>query len=598
MPPRSPRLVVAVLLLLSAGLFLALPLSGGAEPGKLQLIADQLGPGGTVILLNNCDASDMPADGKDHSDKYDPDNTDCLVNGPADWKQLEPIRIGRSQPKGPVTLKLANYHPDDPEPAIEKVRIFNAKGNAILGKLSHSNCSDKLSDSYTLSDDERKQLAAGDLTVYAEGLQFAVTARLQLFDDRTVAHELVLHVAPFLLAAHTQTPVHSMVVKLPDNPDSTRYVADFAATCQKAGVKHLVLDSIDPWIEDELQWGYTQTPRCRMPVALHMHRQRELSRHIRGLLAPNVGYFKAYNYASAANNSLDYGGDLEVTPPVKDYPFGRVYFGSQASDRARDPHFSPRHMSREFQAFFKRQKAHPSDPNALQEPINLCVDWLFTGHVDDVVCFIPANNARGFVLLYASPDLARGLLEGLTDEQRRDPAYLDGDNFKKTDANRYKLEYGCVSAQNLLDLDGSTIKNGYGFLNGSLHSYNAKVQALIDRNVDILKKELGLADADVRPVPVLFCNAVADYADPTRVTTWQAVALTPGVVNLTSLGQTCLVPDPLIPVFRDNVSQTLKGIGQQPVYIDDWFYHTNSGEVHTGSNTQRQPPERKWWSVK
>jgi protein-arginine deiminase len=592
-----PRLVVAALLLLCAGLILSLQPSGGAEAGKLQFVADQLGPGGTVILLNNCDASDMPADGKDHSDLYDPDNTDCLVNGSADWKQLEPIRISRSQPNGPITLKLANYRPDDPEPAIEKVRVFNAKGHAILGKLSHSNCSDKLSDTYTFSDDERKQLAAGDVTIYAEGLQFAVTARLQLLDDRTMAHELVLHVAPFLLAPHTQAPAHSMVVKLPDNPDSTRYVADFTAACHKAGVKHLVLESIDPWIEDELQWGYTQTPRCRMPVALHMHRQRELSRHIRGLLAPNVGYFKAYNYASAANNSLDYGGDLEVTPPVKDYPFGRVYFGSQASDRAHDPHFSPRHMSREFQAFFKRQKTHPSEKKALQEPIDLCTDWLLVGHVDELVSFVPANNDRGFVLLYASPDLAIDLLDGLTDE-RRAPGYLDGDNFKKTGLNRYKRDYGCISVQDLLDLDGRSLQNGPGFLNGSLRSYNAKVQALIDRNVDILKRELALTDADVRPVPVLFCNAVPDYADPTRVSPWQAVALTPGVVNLTSLGQTCLVPDPLIPVFRDHVTQTLKGIGQQAVYLDDWLYHANSGDVHCGSNTQRTPPERKWWNLK
>src|SRR5438105_1767025 len=84
-----------------------LPMAGSQVPGQgrgslgLRFLADKQGPGGTVILLNNCDASDMPEGAPAH--KYIPDSEDCEINGDDDRKQLEPIYIQRFATAGSVT---------------------------------------------------------------------------------------------------------------------------------------------------------------------------------------------------------------------------------------------------------------------------------------------------------------------------------------------------------------------------------------------------------------------------------------------------------------------------------------------------------------
>jgi protein-arginine deiminase len=361
--------------------------------------------------------------------------------------------------------------------------------------------------------------------------------------------------------------------------------------CQRAAkmgeVK--VLSSVDQWIEDELQWGYTETPRCRLHVALHMHRQRPLAWHVRGLLAPGVGYFRAFDYSKFLGSSLNYGGNLEVTPPTTAYPFGRVYFGSTPGHFTNENPDQPRQIGKEFQEFFKRQKRHPSDATALQEPIDLSTSWLAVGHVDELVSFVPANNKRGFVLLWASPELGMDLLKSLRmRDQQQDPKYLDE---KKS---RYLYDFGFLNVQSLLEGDVSKAsappRKKMSFLQWDLVTYNLKVAEKIKKNVAILQRALDLADDETKAVPVLFYNL------PEFKGVWAAVALTPGLVNLSSMGQSSLVPDPFIPVFKDNIIQTLKQIGQMPLFIDDWeTYHIADGEVHCGSNMQREPFAQKWW---
>ncbi|HJT79075.1 MAG TPA: protein-arginine deiminase family protein [Gemmataceae bacterium] len=571
------RTLAAVLLALLPAL--ALAVRGGAEPAGLRFDAARKGPHGTVLLLNNCDASDMPADGKDHADRYGPDNADAVINGPADLQQVEPIKLRQARPRGAVTLRLVNDPAGGAMRAVDKVRVFNARGKEILGNHTGT--------AYALTRDETERLARGDLPLYAEGLQFAVAARLQLLDGGEKQDELALYVAPFLMSPHTQLPVRNMVVHLTNRRcgqgplDSDRYVADFADGCRRAGVDAQVFSvpQCDVWIQDELEWGWTETPRASMPVVLHMHRQRELDRLVRGLLAPGVGYFHAFDYRRAAPESMDYGGDLEVTPPTREYPFGRVYYGSVSSTPTETDRYVPhRHIADGFQEFFRRQKRHPSDAHALQEPIGLCTDWLGVGHVDEIVSFVPANTKHGFALLWASPERALELLQDLPPETRQDPRYLDP---------RYGRHYGLQTVEDILQarsVGGSTFL-GPG---QDLQTYNLRAAAKVRRARDTLQKELGLGDDEVFEVPVLFANEQPHV--------WAALALTPGMVNLSSMGRVSLVPDPLIPAFREDCARTLRALGQTPVFIDDWaLYHTMAGEVHCGSNQLRKPFDRKWW---
>jgi protein-arginine deiminase len=658
------RFSLAASLVAAPGLLLTM-FGGGAEPEGQLLQAEQKGPQGTVVLLNNCDASDAPDDDRtrptefvDHS-KYAPDNLVCSINGPEDFKQLEPITVRRFRATGPVSLRLVNDTVGDPVKAVKKVRVFLAEGaagapangipkvRAILGPSTGTDCADDLSDKYTLSRDEVERLAGGDLRLYAEGLQFAVTARLQLFDGDTRRGDLVLQVAPFLLLPHTQPPVRNLVVQDQGEAASAAYVRDFRQLCTEArekskdghagagfpGLDQLEVQVLpvgtagtvhgDVWIEDELQWGATQTPRCSMPVALHMnriqwhHNYPGLDRLVRGLIGPGIGYFMAFNYPETT--SLDYGGDLEVTPPTEEWPFGRVYYGSvrgrqAAADSAGRPspdgtHFCEgRQISLGFQEFFKRQKRHPSDARALQEPLDLFTDWLGVGHVDEIVSFVPVTrdsaHPHGFVLLWASPAKAIQLLEKVPPPKQTDaryliePRYLDA-GLHGTQYLRYALahhtghdarsgyasDYGHQSVEEMLE---AKERWGGEFLGSDLRGYNERVDKVVRANVDVFQKELKLIDTEIVPMPVLLANESKN--------TWAALALTPGLVNLSSMGRTSLMPRPFIPAFEDYIKATLEPLGQEPVFIDDWErYHLQAGEVHCGSNMRRQPFARKWW---
>jgi protein-arginine deiminase len=583
------RLLVTGVLVVTPILGLSWLVHGGTGTKAPAFRADRQGPNGAVLLLFNCDASDMPRDGQDHFDRYDPDYFDQVINGADDRKQVEPFFLVQTTRRSPLTLKLVNFAPTTKDSPSKFVRIFNAKESEILGP--------RTGDSYTLSPAEQELLARGDLPLFAEGLQFGATVRLRLLsgDGTEPQDELVLHVAPFLLTPHTHDPLHNMVVRLPGSAVSAQYVQSFERACLGArkqspparalNVKVLNVRHNDRWIQDEMEWGYTETPRYRLPVVLHTPRQRELARDVQGLLAPDIGYFQPFRAPVANGGSLDYGGNLEVTPPTKQYPLGRIYYGGRPSmlDR-KNPHPAvQRHMSVCMKNFFKQQKRFPTDKQAVQEPIELTTDWLGVGHVDEIVSFVPANTKTGFVLLWASPELALNLLTDLPFEMRTDPNYLDAGR------QRYKF-YGAATPDDLLELDLRKLTNPeVNFLPGeSLRSYNLKVEAKIRQAVETFKTELDLSEDDIIAIPVLFCNA-----DPTR---WASEALTPGMVNLSSLGNVSLIPDPLIPRFREYVRDTLGKIGQTPIFIDDWeTYHILKGEVHCGSNTQRLPNHRKWW---
>jgi len=201
------------------------------------------------------------------------------------------------------------------------------------------------------------------------------------------------------------------------------------------------------------------------------------------------------------------------------------------------------------------------------------------------------KHPNGFVLLWASPNLALDLLGGLPRRVRAQKGYLKGpEGVKWSYYEHPTLGYKVRTVEELLD--GKNLD--FMRLSGeTMETFNNKVDAKVRRAVRALKDELDLKDSEVVPLPVLFRNLGASIG---RSTTWYAEALTPGVVNLSSMGEVSLVPDPFIPVFREYVVKTLQEAGQKkPIFIDDWpIYHKGMGEVHCGSNMRRTPFPKEW----
>lgn len=582
------RFLILALSAISGCLLGSAPLH--AQQLRFKATTTQVGKENVLLILNNCDDSDR--DGV-------VDNLDDKVNGRHDWLQLEPIAVVGGPAKGAVTLKLERtaQHPrvarifkltlrDREDQPLAAVPILGPRG---LG----------FQDDYTLTDDDLAEAAAGKLMLYAEGLDFAVSARLVLSQPE-LNHQDVLYLrtAPLLLLPHTQAPLKNMVVHQQGSLVSSKYVKTFEAHCNTAKVAFQAIPNHDVWIEDELQWGYSETPRRGMHVALHMGRNRPLAGNVRGLAAPDFGYYPLIQFATVYG-SLYFGGNFEVTPPSPKHPFGRVYYGNRKSPQGtlHGAQFAGRTMNKEYVEFFRRQQ--------VQEPIELWTDWLGVGHVDEYVSFVPANTPRGYVMLLASPKLGKTLLEtelnGTLNIREREmhPNYRFFGIWQLDDFfNERKLQYvdyldlGLVNYNTLIhanlfgvDFDGHP--------NKSWHPGSVK---------QIMMEALELSPADVIEVPVLFANLLPrdqqgkPYRPAKKV--WQGIALTPGMVNLSSMGKYCMIPEPFFDAFKKEFETRLKVIGQEPLWIDDWaIYHVMDGEVHCGSNMVRAPFEKKWWKM-
>ncbi|MBW4707391.1 protein-arginine deiminase domain-containing protein [Roseobacter sp. YSTF-M11] len=97
------------------------------------------------------------------------------------------------------------------------------------------------------------------------------------------------------------------------------------------------------------------------------------------------------------HGSLNFGGNLEVSPPLKDAPFGKIAFGANAASdtRGADP---------DLVHFLESQGAQPV--------VDIETAWLDVAHVDEVMAFVPAPSTKpGSVIAVASPGLAMAIVD-------------------------------------------------------------------------------------------------------------------------------------------------------------------------------------------
>ncbi|WP_062059625.1 protein-arginine deiminase family protein [Aquimarina longa] len=94
----------------------------------------------------------------------------------------------------------------------------------------------------------------------------------------------------------------------------------------------------------------------------------------------------------ALHDSTNYGGNLEVTPPIAGAPLGKIVLGS--ADR----------MDSELFGFLMSQGKQPI--------LNINTSWLDVAHVDELVTFVsdPRSNGAKHAAFYASPKIAMDIL--------------------------------------------------------------------------------------------------------------------------------------------------------------------------------------------
>ncbi|KAG8569877.1 hypothetical protein GDO81_014575 [Engystomops pustulosus] len=512
------------------------------------------GPEGQgAILLVNCDKDSLFSRTVDGGDNVVLTKTDLL-----DMSKML-LRI-KGPEKLPTGYHLMVYISATDAPSLGVFNLYNKVYRHVLGR-------DKLF--Y-----KARYTGTGELEFYVEGLRFPdegfnglVTIKASLLETQVegipetpiFTDVVTFRIAPLILTPNTLEPIEVFVCSVKDNFLFQREVTKLAdeAKC-KTQVCFEDVNRGDRWMQDEMEFGYIQAPHKSFPVVLDSPRDGELKDFpVRELLGPDFGYVTKIA-ASEKVTSLDSFGNLEVSPPVtaagKKYPLGRILIGSSF------PTTSGRRMTKVVRDFLYAQR--------IQSPIELFADWLFVGHIDEFMTFVPAPNQKGFRLLLASPATCMRILQDKKQEGHGDVIMFQG------------LETKRWTVTKILSTDIIVHENLYA-------------QHCIDWNRDILKAELGLTEEDIIDIPALF-----------KLQNDKAVAFFPNMVNMIVLGKKLGIPKPYGPVIKetccleDYVIQQLKPLELRCTFIDDVVsYHKRLGEVHCGTNVRRKPFSFKWWNM-
>ncbi|XP_059547072.1 protein-arginine deiminase type-4 isoform X2 [Myotis daubentonii] len=522
------------------------------------------GPRGQgAILLVNCDRDNPHTSAMDCTD-------DHVLDG-ADVQDMSLVTLSTRTPRDFFSKHQLVLHVAKSE--MDKVRVFQASRDkqhsgyqVILGPQQPSHLLE-LPDGQHSTDFYVEGLTFPDanfpglifLTISLLGTDNPELPKALLFQD-----SVAFRVAPWIMTPNTQPPKEVYVCRIFENED---FVKSLTALAKKARCKLTVCpleESMeDQWMQDEIEIGYIQAPHKALPVVFDSPRNRGLKEFpVKCLLGPDFGYVTRGPQTGGVTD-LDSFGNLEVSPPVtvgkKKYPLGRILIGHSSYPSAKS-----QEMHQALQDFLAAQQ--------VQAPVKLYSDWLYVGHVDEFLSFVPAH--KGFRLLLASPRSCYKLFQEQLKEGHGEAVLFEGVKNKRQ--------------QKIKDI----------LSNKKLREQNSYVESCIDWNREVLKRELGLTERDIVDIPQLF-KLRTDFTG-----TPKAEALFPNMVNMLVLGKYLGIPKPFGPVINgrccleEKVRSLLEPLGLHCTFIDDFTpYHLQHGEVHCGTNVRRQPFSFKWWHM-
>uniref|UniRef100_A0A8C1DWS2 protein-arginine deiminase n=1 Tax=Cyprinus carpio carpio TaxID=630221 RepID=A0A8C1DWS2_CYPCA len=523
------------------------------------------GPNGHgAVLLVNCDSEttykktlDSEVDEINKvSDLQDMSKMILRTNGPAELPEGYKLTMHISQTTS------------------ENVRVFRPRtSNAFYGKYYIM-----VVGTDTLTEEVPYLGGKTELAFFVEGLRFPdkdfdglVTINLSLlepcgkgFPETPIFTDtVVFHISPWIMTPNTLKPVEVYVCSTNDNYTFLKSIKNLVDKCgYKLKICYEYMNRGDRWMQDELEFGYIDSPHHQFPVVLDSPRDGDLQDFpYESILGPDFGYVTR-NALNEKVSSLDSFGNLEVSPPVtvngKSYPLGRIIIGVAFPTATRG-----RNMTQVVQDFLWAQK--------VQEPIALYSDWLVVGHVDEFMTFVPAPDRKKFRLLLASPDAGYKVFKSLQKKGHGEAEMFPG-------------LPEVISVNEILS-------------DKKLQAENRYVQNCIDWNRDVLKKELGLDDEDIIDLPILF-KVLEEKTGP------RAVAYYPDMVNMIVLGDQLGIPKPFGPkvngrcALETEVCSLLEPLGLKCTFIDDFApYHKLLGEVHCGSNVLRERSPFRWWNL-
>jgi len=494
---------------------------------------------GAVFMYNN--DSDLNNGKTDCSDK--------IIGGTGDLQDLTPVWIG----KIPRLTEGSKLYISVSENARPYIHLF------------YKDAAD-----YIFIENNEKQeipvklLTGNDLEIRIEACSYAgpqwdgncsLTAIIEA-SKHTYTDTLRLKVAPFIMLSAVKPAQQIYVRDFPGkNEKFIQALKDIAA---QLGVQLKIVPAgnypaWEIWLQDIMEIGYSRTPTVCNHVVLKSNRGKPLDdMPEKEMLAPGFGWFKIGEYrpgnggGKGGDGWLDWFGNLEVTPPLPGYPYGRVFYGyNKATGNSMNP-----------------LVVQMLEAQGVQTPlIKIHTGWLMIKHVDEIFNFVPSKGkeGKGFKVLVPDVTITYELLEKWNKEGKGSLPVL-----------KDLRENATIST--LLEDRG-------------LRDLNMKLQEEeIEENIDSMKQAIGIDESDIIRIPSLF-EKYREYAG----------ALIPNMVNSVHMNGHMLIADPRGPVENGNdlmqeyVRVRLSKEGIEVHFLDDLPYHLWGGEVHCGTNVVYKP---------
>ncbi|QLI71575.1 Protein-arginine deiminase type-2 [Metarhizium brunneum] len=480
------------------------------------------------------------------------------------------------------------------EAAAEKVRVFHKSGSDWLYvAANYTFAADEIKKGLELGIDARDVRRPGVWDGRAT-VQFSVSDGAE-----TVKDAVALRVAPVLTHHHLQQAREIITMRPTEKGLGARFAKELQDHITKAGIqKPLRLVGADQFPQDHFEAGYTSIPGPDGPVTLGVMIRSAIN-NTEGRIAfsdmrsDSVG---AVQFLQIDNHDsdVDHTGNLETIPPHshngKSYPAGRVIMGSRGGQKAN------------IIKFLEAQE--------MQKPVDIDTTWLYIGHTDEFMQFVPADNKRGWAMMVDDPLAGLDLLVKAQKAGHGNVRALSRPSFPTDSADSRKPDD--------VSLPAMTIDAVLSRANFSRAQEYAAWN--IERNINIVKQEVGLDDGEIFRVPALYYNEAMAGPRPyqpkkylpepgqeeehikDRDHAFQVYAFYPGAVNGIVLGKgkylSANVWGPVIDgkdILKEAVNAAYAKANMTVDYIDDWFsHHEGVGEIHCGSNAIRDT-DFPWW---
>lgn len=544
-----------------------------------------------AIICVNCDNDDGKSSTL-HKDNCD--NADGEINGGSDLSEIAPLDLrkvsGNSLGSHSVRLSVdtgsTNFQP--------YIRIFDTRAAGGIEIIGPNTGADKLFTDADFDAQHRIELGMEAIRFpfrsQTGGASFDgyITLTLTVEDGAggTSHRETAkIRVAPWILFNHMDVTDEVYVAEQPGDNDGVFIPQLRAVLGGKLKVIPVADCGRDRWAQDVMEIGFSQWPDANNLVSVTRTAGLRSSNDLFGkypgkrLLGPDYGYIEPNT--PSVSNTLDSFGNLECSPPIPGYPFGRVIYGHGGGGvfPARPP------MTDQMRALLEGQ--------SVQSPIPLDTDWLAVGHVDEFLSFIPdQSGTHGFKIAYASAQLGVDIVRAANAVSPATPLFQ---GIKENNGNASGLVAPHIA------IYGGHATVGAILGDPDFLAVQNTVQGSLDSNKQVLQRGLGLQPSDFIEIPALFHH----YANQTNL---RYIAFTPGAANMLVVTNSpsnldLCIPKPFGPVvggtckFEERITAAFQSNSAANIHFIDCFntYHVLAGEVHCGTNTKRIPPSRKWW---